>query len=104
MSFPIRATVNAVNCRNETMNVGIKVNNEIVDSRNITINSDRFSQTIDFMLQAYYEGSMQIEVFVDGLKNEIQTKTTDDVSLSMSWIANTKYCVLLKPLILILQQ
>lgn len=74
MSFPIRATVNAVNCRNETMNVGIKVNNEIVDSRNITINSDRFSQTIDFMLQAYNEGSMQIEVFVDGLKNEIQTK------------------------------
>ncbi len=74
MSFPIRATVNAVNCRNETMNISIKVNNEIVDSKNITINTDRFSQTIDFMLQANNEGSMQIEVFVDGLKNEIQTK------------------------------
>lgn len=66
MSFPIRATVNAVNCRNETMNISIKVNNEIVDSRNITINSDRFSQTIDFMLQAYNEGSMQIEVLLTG--------------------------------------
>ncbi len=69
----IRATTNAKNCRGEIMNIKLEVDNEIVEEKEISVNSNNFSSTIDFNINSGDEGSKQIDIQIDNIKNEITT-------------------------------
>ena len=71
--IPIRLIANANNCRNEIMNIQILVNNEIIEEREIAVNSNKFSSTIDFNINSGEEGVKQIDIQINKIKNEITT-------------------------------
>ena len=71
--IPIRLIANANNCRNETMNIQILVDNEIFEEKEIPVNSNNFSSTIDFNINPGNEGVKQIDIQINNLKNEITT-------------------------------
>ena len=71
--IPIRLTTNANNCRNKTMNIKVLVNNETIEETEIAINSNRFSNTIDFNINSGDEGVKQIDIQIDNIENEIIT-------------------------------
>ncbi len=71
--IPIRVTANAKNCRNEIMNIKLLVDNEIFEEKEIIVNSNSFSSTIDFNINSGEEGVKQIDIQIDNIKNEITT-------------------------------
>ncbi len=76
-TIPIRIIANASNCRNEAMNIKVLVNNEIIEEKEITINSNRFSSTIDFNIESREEGVRQIDVIINNIKGEIITNNNN---------------------------
>ena len=72
-TIPIRLIANANNCRNEAMNIKLIVDNEIIEEREISVNSSRFSNTIDFNIESGDEGVKQIDVIIDNIKGEVTT-------------------------------
>ena len=76
-TIPIRLTANANNCRNKTLNIKILVNNEIIEETEVTVNSNRFSNTIDFNINSGDEGVKQIDIQIDNIENEIITSNNN---------------------------
>ena len=72
--IPIRLVANANNCRNKTMNVKLLVDNEIVEKVEIPVNTNRFSNTIDFSIDSGEEGAKQIDIHIEEIKDELTTK------------------------------
>ena len=72
-TIPIRLTAGANNCRNKVMNIKLLINNEIIEEKEITVNSNRFSNTIDFSINSGDEGVKQIDIQIDNIENEIIT-------------------------------
>ena len=75
--IPIRLTTNANNCRNKSMNIKVFVNNEIIEETEIAVNSNRFSNTIDFNINSGDEGVKQIDIQIDNIENEIITNNNN---------------------------
>ena len=75
--IPIRLLANANNCRNKVMNIKLLVNNEIVEDLEMPVNSNRFSNTIDFNINSGDEGVKQIDIQIDNLENEITTSNNN---------------------------
>ena len=75
--IPIRLVANANNCRNESMEIKLFVNNEIIEEREIPINSNHFSSTIDFNINSEDEGVKQIDIQINNTKNEIITNNNN---------------------------
>ena len=71
--IPIRLFANANNCRDEVMNIKLLVDNEVIEELEIPVNTNRFSNTIDFNINSGDEGVKQIDIQIDNLKNEITT-------------------------------
>lgn len=69
-SIPIRLVANANNCRGKNMEIVVLVDNEVHKEINIPINSNRFSQTIDFSLESGDEGIRQIDIQIKQIDNE----------------------------------
>ena len=72
-TIPIRLIANANNCRNEAMNIKVLVDNEIIEEKEISVNSSRFSNTIDFNIESGEEGVKQIDVIINNIKGEVTT-------------------------------
>ena len=72
-TIPIRLIANANNCRNEAMNIKVLVDNEIIEEKEISVNSIRFSNTIDFNIESGDEGVKQIDVIINNIKGEVTT-------------------------------
>ena len=73
-TIPIRLVANANNCRNKTMNVKLLVDNEIVEEVEIPVNTNRFSNTIDFNIDSGEEGAKQIDIQIEEIEDELTTK------------------------------
>lgn len=69
-SIPIRLVANANNCRGKNMEIVVLADNEVHKEINIPINSNRFSQTIDFSLESGDEGIRQIDIQIKQIDNE----------------------------------
>ncbi len=69
--IPIRLFANANNCRDEVMNIKLLVDNEVIEELEIPVNSNRFSNTIDFNINSGDEGVKQIDIQINSIKNEI---------------------------------
>lgn len=68
--FPLKVVANARNCRNKTMEIKVLINNEIIKTSEIDINSNRFSKTFDFNIYSEEEGVKQIDIQINTLDNE----------------------------------
>ena len=73
-TIPIRLVANANNCRNKTMNVRLLVDNEIIEEVEIPVNTNRFSNTIDFNIDSGEEGAKQIDIQIEEIEDELTTK------------------------------
>ncbi|MBQ4549042.1 MAG: hypothetical protein IJA42_07675 [Bacteroidales bacterium] len=73
-TIPIRLVANANNCRNKTMSVKLLVDNEIIEEVEIPVNTNRFSNTIDFSIDSGEEGAKQIDIHIEEIKDELTTK------------------------------
>lgn len=73
-TIPIRLVANANNCRNKTMNIKLLVDNEIVEEVEIPVNTNRFSNTIDFNIDSGEEGAKQIDIQIEEIEDELTTK------------------------------
>ena len=73
-TIPIRLVANANNCRNKTMNVKLLVDNEIIEEVEIPVNTNRFSNTIDFNIDSGEEGAKQIDIQIEEIEDELTTK------------------------------
>lgn len=73
-TIPIRLVANANNCRNKTMNIKLLVDNEIVEEVEIPVNTNRFSNTIDFSIDSGEEGAKQIDIQIEEIEDELTTK------------------------------
>ena len=73
-TIPIRLVANANNCRNKTMNVKVLVDNEIIEEVEIPVNTNRFSNTIDFSIDSGEEGAKQIDIQIEEIEDELTTK------------------------------
>ena len=71
--IPIQLVANANNCRNNIMNVKLLINNEIIEEKDIPINSNRFSNTLDFNINSGDEGVKQIDIQINNIPNEVTT-------------------------------
>ena len=71
--IPIQLVANANNCRNNIMNVKLLVNNEVIEEKEVAINSNRFSNTIDFNINSGDEGVKQIDIQINNIPNEVTT-------------------------------
>ena len=75
--IPIRLVANANNCRNENMNIKLLVDNEIIEEKEIPVNSNRFSCTVDFNIKSEDKGVKQIDIQINSTKNEITTNNNN---------------------------
>lgn len=73
-TIPIRLVVNANNCRNKTMNIKLLVDNEIIEEVEIPVNTNHFSNTIDFNIDSSEEGAKQIDIHIEEIEDELTTK------------------------------
>lgn len=73
-TIPIRLVANANNCRNKTINVKLLVDNEIIEEVEIPVNTNRFSNTIDFSIDSGEEGAKQIDIQIEEIEDELTTK------------------------------
>ena len=73
-TIPIRLVANANNCRNKTMNVKLLVDNEIIEEVEIPVNTNRFSNTIDFNIDSGEEGAKQIDIQIEEIEDELTAK------------------------------
>ena len=73
-TIPIRLVANANNCRNKTMNVKLLVDNEIIEEVEIPVNTNRFSNTIDFSIDSGEDGAKQIDIHIEEIEDELTTK------------------------------
>ena len=73
-TIPIRLVANANNCRNKTMSVKLLVDNEIIEEVEIPVNTNRFSNTIDFSIDSGEEGAKQIDIQIEEIEDELTTK------------------------------
>lgn len=73
-TIPIRLVANANNCRNKTMNIKLLVDNEIIEEVEIPVNTNRFSNTIDFNIDSSEEGAKQIDIHIEEIEDELTTK------------------------------
>ncbi len=73
-TIPIRLVANANNCRNKTMSVKVLVDNEIIEEVEIPVNTNRFSNTIDFSIDSGEEGAKQIDIQIEEIEDELTTK------------------------------
>ena len=56
------------------MNIKLLVDNEIVEEVEIPINTNRFSNTIDFSIDSGEEGAKQIDIQIEEIEDELTTK------------------------------
>lgn len=73
-TIPIRLVANANNCRNKTMNIKLLVDNKITEEVEIPVNTNRFSNTIDFNIDSGEEGAKQIDIQIEEIEDELTTK------------------------------
>ena len=76
-TMPLRIVANANNCRDRIMKVKLIVDDEIVEEKDFVVNSNRFSQTIDFNIDSEDEGVKQIDIKIDAYKDETITANND---------------------------
>lgn len=69
--LPLKVIANARNCRNKTMNIKILLNNEIIEEKEINVNSNQFSNTTIFDINSGEEGVKQIDIVIEDIDNEI---------------------------------
>ena len=69
--IPIRLIANARNCRDKMMNVKLYINDEIFEEKEIHVNSNQFSSTIDFSINSEDEGVKQIDIKIEPIDNEV---------------------------------
>lgn len=73
-NIPIRLVANANSCRNKTMNVKLLVDNEIIEEVEIPINTNHFSNTIDFNIDSGEVGAKQIDIQIKEIEDELTAK------------------------------
>ena len=71
--IPIRLVANANNCRDEVMNIKCIVDNETIEEIELSVNSNRFSNTVDFNINSGDEGVRQIDIQINNTENELTT-------------------------------
>lgn len=76
-TFPLRVIANANNCRNQVMKIEVLVNDETTEDIEIPVNSNRFSQTLDFNIDSEEEGVKQIDIKIDIIDGEVITSNNN---------------------------
>lgn len=71
-TFPLRVTVGAVDCAGQKAALSISVDGRVVARQDLSINTNRYSKEVDFMLEADTKGVRQIDIEVGGLPEETQ--------------------------------
>ena len=93
--FPIRLVANAHNSSNKNMEIKVKVNNEVVEEIVIPVNSNRFSQTIDFNIDSEDEGVKQIDIQIASIEGEMITNNNNKTLYCLSTTSIKKRLLLL---------
>jgi hypothetical protein len=72
--FPLEVQINAYKCRSRSVTVRVAREGQLIDSKTIRINSDRFSSNVLFTIEAPETGLLRYRVTVTPLDNEINTR------------------------------
>lgn len=71
-TFPVRVVVGARDCSGEKATLTLSEDGQVIASKELEINSNRYSKELDFMLEADHKGVKQIDIEIRGLKDESQ--------------------------------
>jgi hypothetical protein len=69
-SFPVEVLVNAIDLKNKTVSISISHNGKVLKSENITINSNSFSTTLNYLLDADKSGVQKYTVSISTLEED----------------------------------
>lgn len=76
-SFPVEVVVNAIDLKDKSVSVSISSNGKVLKSENITINSNSFSSTLNYLLEADKPGIQKYTVSISTITEDknIQNNT-----------------------------
>jgi len=76
-TFPVEVVVNAIDLKDKSVNVSISNNGKVLKSENITINSNSFSNTLNYLLEADKSGIQKYTVSISTINEDknIQNNT-----------------------------
>lgn len=71
-TFPVRVVVGACDCSGQKATLTLSEDGMTIATKELEISSNRYSKELDFMLEADRKGVKQIEIKIQGLKDEAQ--------------------------------
>jgi hypothetical protein len=76
-SFPVEVVVNAIDLKDKSISVSISNNGKVLKSENLTINSNSFSATLNYLLEADKSGIQKYTVSISTINEDknIQNNT-----------------------------
>lgn len=76
--FPIQVIANADNCKGRSMEVELRLDGETIESTAVSINSNRYSKTLDFNINPEDKGIKQIDIIIKPIDNEIHRNNNSE--------------------------
>ncbi len=92
--FPLEITINAIDLKNKSIKVTISHQNQILKSDNILINSNSFSSTLNYYLNADKSGIQKYTVSISDLKED-KNKPNNTQSFVIDVIDNREKILIL---------
>jgi hypothetical protein len=71
-AFPVRVVVGARDCSGQKAKLTLSEDGRVIATKELEISSNRYSKELDFMLEADRKGVRQIDIEIQGLKDEAQ--------------------------------
>jgi len=93
-SFPVEVVVNAVDLKSKNTTISISSNGKVLKSENISINSDSYSQTFNFLLDAEKPGIQKFTVTISDI-TEDKNKQNNSQSFIIDVIDNREKVLIL---------
>ena len=93
-TFPVEVVVNAIDLKDKSVSVSISQNGKVLKSENITINSNSFSTTLNYLLEADKPGIQKYTVSISTL-NEDKNSQNNTQSFIIEVIDNREKVLIL---------
>ena len=93
-SFPVEVVVNSVDLKSKNTTISISANGKVLKSENISINSDSYSQTFNFLLDAEKPGIQKYTVTISDI-TEDKNKQNNSQSFIIDVIDNREKVLIL---------
>ncbi len=93
-SFPVEVVVNAIDLKDKSVSVSISQNGKVLKTENLSINSNAFSTTLNFLLEADKPGIQKYTVSISSL-NEDKNSQNNTQSFIIDVIDNREKVLIL---------